>query len=231
MFGYSRDELLGKSVDMLVPLRLGGEHPTYRAQFFRRPESRPMGMGRDLYGVRKDGREVPVEIGLNPVPTPNGVVVLASVVDITARRKLDEQLRQSQKMEAIGTLAGGIAHDFNNILLGIIGHTELALGTGANPSQLRADLEQVLKAAERGRQLVQRILLFSRQRGTAQAPIRLERTVRDALQLLRPSLPTTIEIKEWLDPNTPEVLSDETQVHQILMNLATNAAHAMPEGG
>jgi PAS domain S-box-containing protein len=231
MFGYSREELLGRSVDMLVPMRLGAEHPTYRAHFFGRPESRPMGMGRDLYGVRKDGREVPVEIGLNPVPTPNGVVVLASVVDITARRKLDEQLRQSQKMEAIGTLAGGIAHDFNNILLGIIGHTELAMGTGGSPSQQRADLEQVLKSAERGRQLVQRILLFSRQRGTAQGPVNLERTVRDALQLLRPSLPTTIEIKEWLDPNTPEVLSDETQVHQILMNLATNAAHAMPEGG
>jgi len=231
MFGYSREELLGRSVDMLVPMRLGAEHPTYRTHFFRHPESRPMGMGRDLHGVRKDGREVPVEIGLNPVPTPNGTVVLASVVDITARRKLDEQLRQSQKMEAIGTLAGGIAHDFNNILLGIIGHTELALATGGNPSQLRADLEQVLKAADRGRQLVQRILLFSRHRGTAQAPVRLERTVRDALQLLRPSLPTTIEIREWMDPNTPEVLSDETQVHQILMNLATNAAHAMPEGG
>jgi CheY-like chemotaxis protein len=134
-------------------------------------------------------------------------------------------------MEAIGTLAGGIAHDFNNILLGIVGHTELAQNPTSPPEQRSADLDQVLKAADRGRALVQRILTFSRQREVKRVPTSLEAPIRDALQLLRATLPATIEMREHLDPNTPNVLSDETQIHQIVMNLATNSSHAMPDGG
>jgi PAS domain S-box-containing protein len=231
LFGYTRQELYGKSIDLLVPFRFRGHHPAFREQYFGDPSARPMGMGRDLYGLRKDGTEIPVEIGLNPVKTPTGLVVLASVVDISGRKSSEEILRQSQKMEAIGTMAGGIAHDFNNILLGIVGHTELAQNPGSPPEQRSADLEQVLKAAERGRALVQRILTFSRQGEVKRVPTRLEAPIRDALQLLRATLPATIEMREHLASNTPEVLSDETQIHQIVMNLATNSSHAMPEGG
>ncbi len=231
LFGYARDELIGKPVETLVPARFAGQHPADRDVFFAHPAARRMGAGRDLYGVRKDGSEVPVEIGLNPVRTREGVVVLASVVDITARRQAEEQLRQSQKMEAIGTLAGGIAHDFNNLLLAIMGHAELAEGSAGDNAELRGDLEQIQRAAERGRQLVKRILAFSRQRGLARASMQVEPTAREALQLLRSSLPSTIEIREHVEDGTPPVLSDETLVHQVLMNLATNAAHAMPEGG
>src|SRR5439155_23790612 len=142
----------------------------------------------------------------------------------------EENINRSQKLEAIGVLAGGIAHDFNNILLGIVGHTELALREiGANP-QPRDDLGQVLKASDRGRQLVQRILAFSRKTELARVPLKLEPTLHEALALLRASLPRTVEIRAELDPETPSVLSDETQIHQILMNLATNSAHAMPRG-
>src|SRR5690606_24569704 len=112
--------------------------------------------------------------------------------------------------------------------LSIIGHTELALAAPSVLPEQRRDLDQILRAAERGRQLVQRILTFSRKRDVARVPIHIEQTAREALQLLRASLPTTVEIREHLSPATPVVLSDENQLHQVLMNLVTNAAHAMP---
>jgi PAS domain S-box-containing protein len=231
LFGYGRDELIGRPVENLVPERFRGGHPDHRAAFYTNPHSRPMGAGRELFGLCKDGSEIAIEIGLNPIRTEDGIYVLSSIVDITTRRTVEGQLRQSQKMEAIGTLAGGIAHDFNNILLAIIGYTELAQGPVPQGSPQHADLDQVLRAAERGRQLVQRILTFSRHGEVTRQPISLQRSVREVLHLLRASLPTTIEIRETIEPETPIVLSDETQLHQVLMNLATNAAHAMPTGG
>jgi PAS domain S-box-containing protein len=231
LFGYSRDELVGRSVELLVPERYREAHPSFRSDYLANPRTLPVGMAGELFGLRKDGREVPVEIGLNPVHTEHGVVLLASVVDISARRTVEDQLRQSQKMEAIGTLAGGIAHDFNNILLAITGHAELAQRAKVLDAQHADDLEQVLHAADRGRQLVQRILTFSRVRSINRTQISTERVLRETLQLLRASLPATVEIREVFDPDTPDLFADETQVQQVLMNLVTNAAHAMPNGG
>ena len=230
LFGYARAELIGNSIEMLIPARFRAGHPAFRARYASHPSARPMGAGRDLYGLRRDGEEVPVEIGLNPVTTEEGTVVLASIVDITSRRAIEAQLRQSQKMEAIGTLAGGIAHDFNNLLLGIVGYTELAQ-TETSDAVRDGQLRQVLQAADRGQQLVHRILTFSRQRQRARTPIRLDGVTREVIQLLRASLPATIEIQARLDPATPSVSADEGQIHQAIMNLATNSARAMPHGG
>jgi len=237
LFGFSREELLGRSVESLVPERFRRGHGGFRSGFMADPRMRAMGAGRDLYGLRKDGTEVPVEIGLTPVATAEGMFVLASIVDITARkraederRRLEDDLRQAQKLEAVGTLAGGIAHDFNNILFGIVGYAEL-IGKAANPAEARADLEELLKAAARGKQLVERIMVFSRRQPSERRPIEIGPAVSEAAKLLRATLPPSIDIRVSVHPEAPRVMGDATSIHQVLMNLGTNAAHAMPRGG
>jgi PAS domain S-box-containing protein len=237
LFGYPREELLGKSVEMLVPSQVRGGHSSFRTTFLRDPKVRAMGAGRELYGLRKDGATVPVEIGLTPVVTPEGMFVLSSIVDISARkaadevhRKLEEALRESQKLEALGTLAGGIAHDFNNILAAIIGYAELVRPTLTSDAA-RGDMAELMAFAERGRQLVQQILVFSRREQRELKPLSLMTPVSQAVKLLRATLPAGVEMDVNLDPTLPRVMADPTSVHQVLMNLATNAAHAMPKGG
>ena len=154
--------------------------------------------------------------------------------DITERKrdeetkaKLEAQLRQAQKMEAIGTLAGGIAHDFNNILGAVICYTDLARRACLADPQVREDLEKVLQACERARNLVRQILSFSRQTKQERKPLDLSLVVREGLSLLRSTLPATLEIGGHIAADLRQVLADPTQIHQVLVNLCTNAAHAM----
>jgi PAS domain S-box-containing protein len=237
MFGYARVELLGQTIEQLVPARYRDSHPGSRATFFHDPHTRAMGMGRDLRGLRKDGSEIPVEIGLNPIGTDEGLFVLGSIVDISARmlaedqrHGLEEQLRQAQKMEAVGTLAGGIAHDFNNLLGAIVGYAEL-VADSVEGDEVQADLRELLKAADRGRQLVDHILAFSRRQEIARRPLSLGQVAEEVTKMLRATIPAAIEIRLHVHPEVPRVLADATSVHQVLMNLGTNAAHAMPTGG
>jgi signal transduction histidine kinase/ActR/RegA family two-component response regulator len=143
------------------------------------------------------------------------------------KTKLEGQLVQLQKMETIGTLAGGIAHDFNNILTPILGYTEMALEELSEESVLRYDIEQINSAAVRGKDLVQQILTFSRQVDFDKKPLKLDEVVTEVLKLIRASFPSNIEIRQELDKQSGTVLADSTQMHQIIMNLCTNAYHAM----
>jgi PAS domain S-box-containing protein len=153
--------------------------------------------------------------------------MLSIIHDVTERRRLEAQLRQVQKIEAIGTLAGGIAHDFNNILSAILGYTELSLDDIPPESHVWHNLQAVLSAGIRGRDLVQHILRFSRHTGQARQPVELHLLIQEALLLLRASLPSTIEITQALDTAVGSVLADPTQIHQVLMNLCANAEYAM----
>jgi PAS domain S-box-containing protein len=150
--------------------------------------------------------------------------------DITRQQNLEAQIKQASKMEAIGTLAGGIAHDFNNILSGILGYAELSLLDVADNPNLQDHMSKILEAGERAKDLVQQILTFSRQSTQELQPLQIKAVIREALKLIRASLPTTIEIRHNLQSDSA-ILSDPTQIHQVLMNLCSNAAHAMQETG
>jgi len=148
-----------------------------------------------------------------------------------SRKRLEIQLRQAQKMESIGTLAGGIAHDFNNILSLIFGYTEIAKKRLASDSSVQPSLTNVLNAAERAKELVRQILTFSRQTEQERKPLQISVVLKESIKLLRASIPTTIQIKHDIDNNAGNILGDPTQINQTVMNLCTNAFHAMKEKG
>jgi PAS domain S-box-containing protein len=151
--------------------------------------------------------------------------------DVTERRQLQEQLLQSQKMEAVGTLAGGIAHDFNNILTAVIGNAELLKVEMPNAPLTDECINEVLRASNRARDLVGRILTFSRKQEQKRVVTRLQPVVQEVISLVRASLPATIAIETHIEAACETVVADVTQVHQVVMNLATNAAYAMKENG
>ena len=183
--------------------------------------------------LRKDGSTFPVIIhSAAKLRGEKPAGLRGIVIDITETKKLEAQLRQAHKMEAIGTLAGGIAHDFNNILAAIIGYTEMALTDVSESSVTRHYLEQVLNAGQRAKDLVKQILASSRQQQSQERlPVEIAPVITEALKLLRASLPTTIEIRQHIVSATDVALADPIEIHQVLVNLCTNAAHAMEERG
>lgn len=181
---------------------------------------------------KKDGTPYKVEAQISPVYglADAGTSFVASVRDITLQLQLEEQLRTAQKMEAIATLSGGIAHDFNNILAAIITNTEMSL-EDTDDEDIRENLEIVLKAGLRGKSLVKQIKTLGQDAPQERHPVRLDVIIQECLELLRASLPTTIEIKKHIVPGLGMVPADPTQIHQVLLNLCTNAADAMRKDG
>ncbi len=194
---------------------------------------------REYTALRKDGTTFPVALHVNPIIYENEPVGLRGImIDITDRKlaeeekkKLEAQLQQAQKMESIGTLAGGIAHDFNNILSPIILYAEMVLEDISEDSPLRFSIEEIYRASLRAKDLVKQILTFSHQAEQEKIPLKISPIVKEALKLLRASLPSTIEIRQNIEVKDSVVLADPTQIHQILMNLCTNAAHSMRDRG
>ncbi|MCE5335709.1 MAG: PAS domain S-box protein [Desulfobacteraceae bacterium] len=230
--GYSNDELLALSVPDIDPYfdpRKWGEFYTeFRRAGFTSFES---------LHKRKDGTTFPVEVRASHLAVDGHDLGLLFVKDLTEKKLADKEremlegkLRQAQKMEAIGTLAGGIAHDFNNILAPIIGYAEMVLNDTPPDSPRGRSLQQILKAADRAKELVKQILSFGRStREQDRVPTEVGSVVKEALKLLRASLPSSIEVVQRIERGTAMV--DPTQIHQVLMNLCTNAAHAMSDKG
>lgn len=230
MTGYHRTESIGRNI---YDLRSGGG--TFLRKLGDTVRQGGTMSGRTRY-KRKDGSSYEAEITISPVRDEYGDITNYVSIhrDITHEVRLERELRQAQKMEAIGTLAGGIAHDFNNILMAICGYTEMTLQRLPTGSPERRNLDQVLKASHRAADLVSQILAFSRQAEHERKPINIIPLVKETLKLLRSSLPTTIEIQQEIaisGRNGGIILADPTQIHQVLMNLCANAAYAMQDKG
>jgi PAS domain S-box-containing protein len=239
-YGYQADEVIGKSViGTIVPETesTGRDMRGIIADLGRRPDRYATNENENM---RRDGSRVWVSWTNRPLYNAQGEIseILCVGNDITDRKRAEEekrqlqaQLVQAQKLEAIGTLAGGIAHDFNNILGAVIGYADMAWESVPPGSPVARDLEQILKAGNRAKDLVQQILAFSRQAATEPVTLYPALIVKEVLKMLRPSLPSTIAIEQQIDSTAGPVHIDPTQLHQILMNLCTNAYHAMEETG
>ncbi len=239
MLGYSPDELPQSSDTWLQLI-----HPDDMEQTRQLLDSHLKGETNYLAEFRlkaKDGQyrwiqSVGRVVAWDRNGTPERMIGIH--IDITGRKeaekerkRIEAELRQAQKMEAIGTLAGGIAHDFNNILGAIWGYAELAAMDTPDDLPVKTSLQQVLTACGRARDLVQQILAFSRQAEQEERPIKLGPIIEESLKLLRASIPATIQIGQSIDKDSGTVVIDPSQAHQVLMNLCTNAAHAMRETG
>ena len=227
--GYSETELVGMDGLLLIAEKSRSAVMNKIVTGYEKPY--------EAIGLRKNGEEFPIRIEARNIPYKGKNVRTVEFRDITEhkqaeaeREKLQIQLSQSYKMEALGTLAGGIAHDFNNILTGMLGYTELALNDVQDMPSTKKKLDRVLQAGERATSLVKQILSFSRSKKSELRPVNPLPITRDVLKFIRSSLPTNIEIRQSLS-SKGYVLADATNIHQVLMNLCTNAAHAMKQSG
>jgi PAS domain S-box-containing protein len=226
--GYPFKEVVGKDPRIF---NRGQHSDAFYDKIWERISSGEVWTG-NFASQRKDGRPIEEETTISPIKDDSGEIINYAAItrDVTQERILERQLRQSQKLEAIGTLAGGIAHDFNNILSAIIGYTELLKIDLPRDIPQSGYLEEVLKASHRAKDLVHQILTFSRQTEQEIKPVAVALIANEVLKLLRASLPSNIEIIQHLETDAL-VMADPTHIHQIIMNLCTNAGHAMREKG
>ena len=235
-FGYPENEALGAPVKMLIA---EADRARY-ASALPQPKADDLTFGStiELTGVRKDGLSFPAELSLAALHGAEGTAFTAVVRDVTERKKSldtlrqrDEQLRQGQKMEAIGRLAGGVAHDFNNLLMAIHGYAASILERTNEKDLRRSDTEEILRAADLAAGLTRQLLAFSRQQVITQQAVALDQVVAGMTNMLERLIGPEIQIATKVWPDLTPVLADSTQVEQIVLNLVINARDAMPDGG
>jgi len=225
--GYTRDEAMGNNPRFLQ----SGKHDRiFYQQMWSTLLSGKTWHGR-LINRRKNGELLEEEASISPVVDSQGELInyIAVTRDITHEKELEQQLQQAQKLEAIGTLAGGIAHDFNNILGAILGFAEMASMQLPEKHPARNDISSIISASHRAVDLVRQILTFSRQDRTEFHPVKLQYILKESIKLLTASLPATITLHQQIDNHCPPVLGDPTLLHQVILNLCTNAKHAIGE--
>jgi len=227
--GYTRDEVLGQNCRIFKSNK-------HDMEFYKKMWN-TISEGNVWKGLilnkKKDGTFYDIKTTISPVKDIAGNIInyVAVMYDITGELKMEKQLRQAQKMEAIGTLASGIAHDFNNVLAIIIGYAEMALYKPKSITSKKYYLEQILNSAHKAKDLIVQILSFSRSREEDVRPVKVSSIIRESLKLLKPTLQENIKIRKNLEAKSDIVISDPTQINQIIMNLCSNSIYAMSESG
>ncbi|WP_436081245.1 PAS domain S-box protein [Pararhizobium sp. LjRoot235] len=230
LFGYVEDEVLGKNVRMLMPQPDRDAHDGYLSHYIRTGERRIIGYGRVVTGIKKDGTTFPMELSVGET-TANGKRIFTGFIrDLTSRQRIEEELRQSQKMEAVGQLTGGIAHDFNNLLTVISGNLEM-METRLKDEALRELLREAQEAADDSAKLTSQLLAFGRRQPLNPKPVDAAMHVSTFSELLRRTLGETIELRSVTNGTPGQVMVDASQLQNALLNLALNARDAMPRGG
>ena len=231
LFGYQAGEVLGQPVSRLMPSPHSDEHGAYLARYLRTGDRRVIGVGRWLTGRRKDGTEFPLELAVAEFQVGGKRAFAGIARDLSERRRLEEQFRQSQKMEAVGRLAGGVAHDFNNLLGVIAGYSEMASRQLAEDHPARARIAEVTKAAEHAAGLTRQLLAFSRRQVLAPKILDLNALLEDLERMLQRLIGEDVELVVRLGAGLGAVRVDPGQIGQVVLNLAVNARDAMPRGG
>jgi two-component system cell cycle sensor histidine kinase/response regulator CckA len=239
MFGIAREDAIGRELAaLIIPDEYRDEHR--RALERHRPgePSRIIGHRIELHGLRAGAERFPIELSVSRIETPTGPLFTAWIRDLTERRRAEDalrhsesQLRQAQKMEAVGRLAGGVAHDFNNVLTAIFGYADLLLDGFAADDARRSDVEEIKHAADRAAGLTRQLLAFSRKQVMQPRRLNLNEIIQSIHNLLIKLVGDEVELRIAADPHLGDVRADPGQIEQVLMNLAANARDAMPEGG
>ncbi len=232
IFGYTVEEAIGKPLDLLLPDRFTDAHRNHIEQFTRSSEvSRLMTQRGEIVGLRKDRTEFPAEASISKLELGGQKIFTVNLRDITERKIAEQQLRQAQKMEAIGQLTGGVAHDFNNVLSVILGNLELVDEELEPGSKLKPDIDIAIRAVNRGAELTQRLLAFSRRQALQPNPVDANRLIEGMTDLMQRTLGETVEIDVVVASGLWACLVDAGQLENALLNLAINARDAMPGGG
>jgi len=239
LFDYQREELIGRPVEILVPERFASQHPAHRAEFFAGPTARSMGAGRELFGRRKDGGEFPVEIGLNPIQTPDGILILAAVVDISARKLAEaetvqrrEELGHLSRVAVTGELAASIAHELNQPLSGIISNASAGqrfIDRGdVDLREIRDLLGDIMADGRRAGDVIRGIQRMVKKGTSAWHRVDLNDLVMNVVRMVKPNaMLHSCEMQTLLGPNLPPIEADPIQLQQVLINLVINALDAM----
>jgi PAS domain S-box-containing protein len=241
MFGYSRAELIGRPVEILVPKRFRALHPGHRAKFLATPEARAMGAGRELFGLRKDATELPIEIGLNPIVTPEGILILSSIVDVSARKEAElealrhrEELGHISRVAALGELTASIAHELNQPLSAITinaGAGQRLIDRGdADLGELRDVLGDIVADGRRAGEMIRDIRAMVKKGSSPRQRLNLNDLVTNVVRMVNPNATLqSCQLETLLDPNLPPIEANPVQVKQVLFNLIINALDAMQD--
>ena len=230
LFGYRSEEAIGRNVRILMPEPYRAEHDGYMDNYLRTGEARIIGYGRLVQATTKDGKILPVELAVGEARADSRRIFTSFIRDLSSRQKMEQELRQSQKMEAVGQLTGGVAHDFNNILTAIIANLELLTPMLADPDQ-RELAGEAQGAAQDGAKLAAQLLAFARRQPLNPKPTDVGRHVSGFSELLRRTLGEAIELRISVPAETHLSVVDGAQLQNAVLNLAINARDAMPRGG